>query len=203
MLTSWRSHCWRGPCQFGRTETSFSIQTDADNARGGWICVADTPVTAGDIFILSGTYHTGTIHALWYLDGEYLQGSRIEPGYPFMAPEDANRLRIDLRLWNQQGFAEFRNIMLSEYGGDLPQDEPEDPPAEETEPLPVPLPDLAQKHHVTGWKWGRNIALMVHEEETSTPPYYGDDHPYEVKGWQHGRRLDLEIGNMYFDDEEE
>jgi hypothetical protein len=71
--------------------------------------------------------------------------------------------------------------------------------------FPVPPPDMAQKHHITGWKWGRNIALLVHNLntsdaiDTSVPPAYADGDniiPYEIQGWQHGRRLDLEIGNM-------
>ena len=210
MLTNWKSHCWQGPCQFERTDETFIIKNDASNCRGGWICYADEAICPGDQFLLNGSYQLGYISAIWYHDKEYISGQHIEPGEPFAAPEDkdVNRIRVDLRLWGQEGIATFSEISLERY---TPEPEPE---PELDLFLQVPPPDTTQKHHVTGWKWGRNIALMVHDlpedselAAADTPPTYIDQNediiPYEVKGWQHGRHLDLEIGNMFFTDEEE
>jgi hypothetical protein len=206
-FTTWRNHCYRGPCEFSRTAGSFTIQTDVPDGRGSWYCYADVTPAEGEQFLFQGQVDgPGQCRILFYSGDEVASSLAVEGGTIVTIPPDTDRLRLDLRLWNAQGTAVFSGISLDPY-------EPPPPP----EPgLEVPPPDATQKHHVTGWKWGRNIALIIHNchsegteesEESDVPPTYIDQNediiPYEVRGWQHGRRLDLQIGNMVVTDEDE
>jgi hypothetical protein len=197
MFTKWKSHCYQGSCKFAREGTRFQISSQTANGRGSWYAFYDEPVAGGDRFIVYGRVSgPGTIKVLCYAGDELIESIPVTHEQSFCAHERTDRMRLDLRLWNRKGMAVFQDIAI------IPQSKPAVPPRG----LPLPPPDTTQKHHVSGWKWGRNIALMVHDEAPHTPITYVDGSedpiPYEVRGFQHGRRLDLEIGHMYFDEEE-
>lgn len=212
MLSEWQSHSTKGEPIFIKDGSLLTIINDP-NERGVWS--AEAPVNPGDKLLFYGTWSgSGTINVrlIWFdlvdeLDS-ILQNSDPIPTL-LVVPADATHVRVNCIL-SGEGTAVFDNIELV-------------PESVEEEFLPVPPPDMAQKHHVTGWKWGRNIALLVHDsvqivdEEAQAcadpmppadlnpeqivynqePPDYGI--PYAVSGWQHGRNLDLQIGNMYLD----
>jgi hypothetical protein len=190
MLTNWKSHCYIAPVQFDRSGDALIIQTDSENSRGSWFAWWDAPIRQGEKYQLLGTHDAGVVKVLFYrTQTDFMFSVSLEPGEFFHIPEDATMIRVDCRLWNEKGRAVFQGIKVLLY------EEPEEPEPDENPILPIPEPDLMQKHHVTGYKWGRNIFVMVHgDEEAIIPPDWGD--AYEVKGTQTGRRLDLEIGNM-------
>jgi len=202
LLTSWISHCWSGPCEFGRSgEDTFTIQTDQADGRGGWICqAADVDLSLGRPLVLHGSYHTGRIQGLCFAGEEIVWSERLEPGLPFTPPVDADRLRIDLRLWDTQGLAEFREIGLSLYVEPRPEPEPE--PEPDPDPgLPLPPVDTLQAHRVSGYKWGRVFLLWdIDGEEAAVPP---QGCPWEVAGYQVGRSLSLQVQRPYIPDDEE
>lgn len=195
MFTRWKSHCYQGSCKFAREGTRFQISSQTANGRGSWYAYYDEPLAGGDRFTVYGRVSgPGTMKVLCYAGDEVIESTPVVHEQSFRVPEQTERMRLDLRLWNRKGTAVFQDIAI------VPQSAPVVPPRG----LPVPPPDTTQKHHVTGWKWGRNIALVTHGD-TMTPPCFGiadEIIPYEVRGFQHGRRLDLEIGHMYFDEEE-
>ena len=187
MLRDWNSYCRVAPSTFERHGNLLIITNDTPESQGFWYAWWDEPVKPGQKFQVFGTHNGGHIAALFFRsDKDFMHSVEVAPGEVFEIPEEATVLRIDCRLWKEQGKAIFDNVHIIEYAE--PQEE-EGPPV-----LPIPQPDLMQKHHVTGYKWGRNVFVMVHGDEPMVPPDWGD--AYEVKGYQHGRRLDLEIGNM-------
>ena len=191
MLNEWFSHCYVASCQFDRTGDALIITNDTAEARGSWIAWWSEAVALGQQYQLLGMQDGGQFKALFYrTQSDYMHSVDIEPGSIFEIPDEATMLRIDGRLWNEKGKAIFQNIQVVAYQ----ESEPEPEPPEVNPTLPLPEPDTLPKSHVTGYKWGRNIFVMVHGDAPPIPPDWGD--AYEVKGFQHGRRLDLEIGNI-------
>ena len=198
MLTNWTTNPTRGNPIFVHDDYILTIICQ-EGDRGVWTSTA--PVTPGEPLIFTGEWNNGKVRLIFYDENEDEVFSQIVDSgttpLELVVPEDAVLIRVNC-VQTGSGTAVFQHIDLMP-----PEPEPEIDPF-----LPVPPPDTTQKHHVTGWKWGRNIALHVHEDDLpDEPPDYIDENediiPYEVRGWQHGRRLDLEIGNMRFTDEEE
>ncbi len=192
MLT-FRHHTYSGNPLFIQDQNALTIINDDEADRGSWIGRYQGELIPGELFTLAGSWgEIGACALVFELEDEtYLTINNAAPGQFFTVPVGAILMRLDARLWRTVGVARFENLDL------LPYAEPPEPEPE-IEGLPVPPPDMAQKHHVTGYKWGRNIALLVHGDDIQ-PPDYGEDHPYEIKGWQHGSHLDLEIGRLVED----
>ncbi len=191
LLNNWRQHCYSGPCEFSREGDNFTIQTDAPYGRGSWYCFLDSTVVPGQQFQFSGQHLGGAMVALFYSDSEFIKNTPIVDGQIITIPEDINRLRVDLRLWNQQGIAHFQNISLEDY------EEPDPEQPVNTDPLPVPLPNEMQCHAVTGYKWGSNMFLLV-EDGDAVPGYFQE--PNVVRGHQVGRDIHLKVGFPFFAD---
>ena len=192
MLQDFFSHCYVAPVQFDRIDEALIITNDAENSRGTWLAWWDTVVTPGQKFQLLGTHDGGQIWVLYFLtQADFYHAEIIEPGQVFEIPEYVTMLRIDLRLWDEQGKAIFQDINIKEYVEPDPEPEPDINPT-----LPVPTPDILEERYWVGYKWGRNIFIMdtAEGEAPAIPIDRGD--AYEVKGTQRNRNLNLEIGNI-------
>jgi hypothetical protein len=192
MLNDFFSHCYVAPVQFDRVGDALIITNDAPDSRGSWIAWWSDAVKPGQMFQLLGVHTGGQIKALFFQSqSEYMNSVDIEPGDIFEIIEGATMLRIDLRLWDVQGTANFQNIRIVEYVEPEPDPEPDDPPVT----LPLPTPNILEDRYWVGYKWGRNVFIMdTSEEGFSIPADRGD--AYEVQGVQRGRNINLEIGNI-------
>jgi len=195
MLQDFFSHCYIAPVQFDRVDTSLIITNDAATSRGTWMAWWDSAVKPGQIFQLLGTHDGGHIKALFFItQADYMHSVEIEPGAIFEIPEDAAMLRIDLRLWDEQGMAIFKDIDLVEYTE--PEPDPDPDPEPDTDPvLPVPEPVILEERYWVGYKWGRNIFITDTADDTAMIPADRGD-AYEIQGVQRNRNINLEIGNI-------
>jgi len=182
MLINWSNHCYKGPCQFDRDGDTFSVHTDAPDGRGSWFAPYVGDITPGQSLVFYGQKTNGTMMVLFFNNVDYMDSVEVNNGDIITVPQNINRIRVDLRLWDQQGNAQFTDVDLEPYE------------ISTGEGLAVPPPDTTQKHHVTGYKWGRCIALFVQGDEDPVPPDFESITAYQVTGFQHGRRLDLDIG---------
>jgi len=150
MLNDFFSHCYVAPVQFERIGNSLVITNDESDARGSWIAWWYTNVKPGQKFQLAGTYEGGQIIVLFFqTHADYLSGRRIEPGEVITVPDSATMMRIDLRLWEQQGKAVFNNIRLDEYYEPDPEPEPESV-----------LPEILEDRYKIGTKFGRSLLTI-------------------------------------------
>jgi hypothetical protein len=194
MLQEFFSHCYIAPVQFDRIDQAYIITNDEPTSQGSWIAWWDSAVQSGQKYQLLGKHDGGNIWVVYFLtQSDFFHAEIIEPGQVFEIPENITMLRIDLRLWDEQGKAIFQNIEVVEYQEPAPEP---DPDPEEPAVLPIPTPEIMEERFWVGYKWGRNIFIMdtAEGEPPSIPIDRGD--AYEVKGTQRNRAINLEIGNI-------
>jgi hypothetical protein len=199
-LANWRAYVYAGDPQFSRTADSLVIRNDSRDDRGSWFAYWDGAITAGEQYLVAGDWPeaTGQVLVPFWQNGRFQTSFYITaPGQVITVPSNVDRMRLDCRLWSEIGTAEFSGMIIEPY------EEPIDPGPDPAEPLPVPAAPIHQQARaVTGYKWGQNLALVIHPEDTEAegPIYFPPDFDpatelaYEVTGFQHGRHIDLEIG---------
>ena len=125
LTLTWRSHAHRGNPVMTEPETGgFRTVNDSADDRGTWIGMA--LLAGADALTLSGeAWGVGTVRALWYQGKGLLANSLLFQGMSntwqsFRAEltpvEGADSLRVDLRLWDVVGAAEWRAVALQTAG---------------------------------------------------------------------------------------
>jgi hypothetical protein len=113
MLPNWKSHCYHAPVQFEQIGRTLTIINDAPDSQGSWIAWHNHPIHPGRRFQLLGSHDGGHIKIRFFrIQTDYLHGCTLEPGETFTVPPGAALLRVDCRLWGEQGRATFQNIHL-------------------------------------------------------------------------------------------
>jgi hypothetical protein len=202
-LANWRAYVYAGKPQFSRTAESLLISNDGRDDRGSWFAYWEGEIAAGKQYVVAGAWPeaAGQVVVPFWQNGRFQTSFYITaPGQIVTVPAGADKMRLDCRLWNDIGTAEFTGMTLRPY---------EEPPEPDPDPEPVALPVPAAPIHqqaraVTGYKWGQNLALVIHPEEPlqgedgliTFPPDYdpATELAYEVTGFLHGRTIELEIG---------
>jgi hypothetical protein len=120
----WRSFPHAGnPIFSDPADPTRTIQTNNDSERGTWLGTADIAAEQQRFRISAEHRGAGSMFVLWYsaddlISTQKLTGDVHAEWFPLTfevdKPENAESVRLDLRLWNHPGAAEWRDVQIVE-----------------------------------------------------------------------------------------